>query len=252
LCYYVRRSASARRVGKSAILKAAFEGTLVPQDPNDEPASALLESIRAEREKEARPAGRRRRANEDTAPQRPLPFSAPEPVPVPAVPQFLDLPVAERIQLAWEVLAGLGALDRDEAVRRAAEALRDQGRAQFQRLRRNGALYEAIDKTITAGLRAGTFDRPHRGTVRAVSPDARNYDVTSWRRCLLAVLDGAPADITGTFHSAAAWAQENLGLQYTRLRRDGLIFEGLWAALLDAERRGEVERLGREQVRRKK
>ena len=31
------------------ILKAAFSGQLVPQDPNDEPASALLARIRAER-----------------------------------------------------------------------------------------------------------------------------------------------------------------------------------------------------------
>lgn len=31
------------------LLKAAFSGQLVPQDPNDEPASALLARIRAER-----------------------------------------------------------------------------------------------------------------------------------------------------------------------------------------------------------
>ena len=39
------RSAALRR----SILKAAFEGKLVPQDPTDEPASVLLERIRAER-----------------------------------------------------------------------------------------------------------------------------------------------------------------------------------------------------------
>ena len=34
---------------RQSILKRAFEGNLVPQDPNDEPASVLLERIRAER-----------------------------------------------------------------------------------------------------------------------------------------------------------------------------------------------------------
>lgn len=34
---------------RQSILKRAFEGRLVPQDPNDEPASVLLERIRAER-----------------------------------------------------------------------------------------------------------------------------------------------------------------------------------------------------------
>jgi type I restriction enzyme S subunit len=34
---------------RQSILKAAFEGKLVPQDPNDEPASELLKRIAAER-----------------------------------------------------------------------------------------------------------------------------------------------------------------------------------------------------------
>jgi type I restriction enzyme S subunit len=41
----LERSAALRR----AVLKAAFAGQLVPQDPTDEPASVLLERIRAER-----------------------------------------------------------------------------------------------------------------------------------------------------------------------------------------------------------
>jgi type I restriction enzyme S subunit len=40
---------------RQSILKRAFSGQLVPQDPNDEPASVLLERIRAERVQPATP-----------------------------------------------------------------------------------------------------------------------------------------------------------------------------------------------------
>ena len=48
-----------------AILAKAFRGELVPQDPNDEPASVLLDRIRAERSRQAAgggPAGKPRRS----------------------------------------------------------------------------------------------------------------------------------------------------------------------------------------------
>ena len=46
---------------RQSILKRAFEGRLVPQDRDDEPAAVLLERIRAEREAKLRPAAQRRR-----------------------------------------------------------------------------------------------------------------------------------------------------------------------------------------------
>lgn len=49
---------------RQSILKRAFEGRLVPQDPKDEPASLLLERIRAERTKASPPRGRRRSINQ--------------------------------------------------------------------------------------------------------------------------------------------------------------------------------------------
>ena len=60
---------SAERCGRlrQSILKWAFEGRLADQDPTDEPASRLLERIRAEREaKPAQPSRTRRRARTTT------------------------------------------------------------------------------------------------------------------------------------------------------------------------------------------
>ncbi|EDZ67531.1 Type I restriction modification DNA specificity domain protein [Nitrosococcus oceani AFC27] len=55
---------------RQSILKKAFSGQLVPQDPKDEPASKLLERIRAEKEKIPHPTRRTRKPTASRNPSR--------------------------------------------------------------------------------------------------------------------------------------------------------------------------------------
>ncbi|PSJ26040.1 restriction endonuclease subunit S [Streptosporangium nondiastaticum] len=63
---------------RGALLHAAFTGSLVAQDPDDEPASALLDRIRAQRAAGSKPA-RRKRASRTTAPAAPQASGRPVP-----------------------------------------------------------------------------------------------------------------------------------------------------------------------------
>ncbi len=64
----IERAMNSSSAQRQNILRAAFSGQLVPQDPNDEPASVLLERIRTERQAlAAAPKARRPRAAKERA-----------------------------------------------------------------------------------------------------------------------------------------------------------------------------------------
>lgn len=239
---------------EAAILAKAFRGELVAQDPNDEPASVLLERIRASRADAPAPRrGRPPRTDDAPAPSSPAP-RAPRPHAPAALPPALaaaeagptyqpratstaaPLAAADLVDHLARALWRRGPLDKDDAIRAVADHLRAAGRVDFQRLRADGPLYTQLAAALDLAVKAGHLDRPRRGAVRACRPDPADYTPDDWRAALLAVLTPTPTDQDAALRAAADWARDTCGLAFERLRSDGHILTALRAALTSALR----------------
>src|SRR5690606_16352055 len=123
-------------------------------------------------------------------PPEPAPVPMPEPVPLPPDSSdagdrpseesrlggrygatFADHDPEEQARLVWEALVGAGPLLRETAVREAAERLREEGLLDYARLRRDGRTWDLVHSALRRGIRAGSFDKPGRGLVRAIIPN---------------------------------------------------------------------------------
>ncbi|PRP93151.1 hypothetical protein ENSA5_44900 [Enhygromyxa salina] len=165
-------------------------------------------------------------------------------------PGFFELEsLEERAILVAQQLLFHGALTKSEAIRAAAEGLRDAGRLSYQRLRTHGRVYTAVLDAIEMGVRTGYFDRPRRGEVRALLDSAEDYSREDW----LEVVERAlPSGEAATRHDAvriaAAWARDNLGLEYMRIRGNGKIDRGIRNAFRTLIRRDRMEIVSREEI----
>jgi len=159
-----------------------------------------------------------------------------------AIPVSGILPTDRGAQLEWvfEILFGLGPLPKEDAIRTAAEALKNLGLAEYDDLDRGGAAWAAIERAIDAGLKQGRFDRPKRGDVRAVRPDPKDYTPDDWNLCLISALDREPTAREAALRFAAYWAASHMGLQFARLHPAGVILTGLDAALRAALEKGQI------------
>jgi type I restriction enzyme S subunit len=245
------RSRESVEILDSSVLAKAFRGELVPQDPNDEPAALLLERLRTTQETIG-PKGRGKARGATKSEGLPLALKCDDlvnqppaqPARITAAAGLTDLDPDTLHDEVFTALWPHGPLDKDAAVRRLADHLRAAGRVHFTRLRADGPLYAELLAAIESTAKAGHLDRPQRNHVRASKPDAASYTTDDWRHALLATLPVDPTDRDDAIRSAAEWAREQLGLQFTRLRSDGHIAEGLRSAITGAIRRGEVTRHG--------
>jgi type I restriction enzyme S subunit len=129
------RLTAARRIVErltSALLAKAFRGELVPQDPNDEPASVLLDRLRAARQAQAAAAGSSRRGRRPAA-------ANPDPSPVDAAPVTPD-------QLA-KLLRECGALS-EKALLAASELDPTSFQVQLAHERSLGAIRTVHDEGL--------------------------------------------------------------------------------------------------------
>ena len=149
-----------------------------------------------------------------------------------ALEQLMN-PAATQTERVHALLLGEGTLEREDAVRRAAERLRDLGSASFQRLRRDGTLATCIDAAIAVGLRHNRFDRPSPGNVRALAAAPAEVPPALWRRAVLAALAEPATDADAAVRDAALWSQAQFGLEFQRLRAGGRIDSALRAALAE-------------------
>jgi hypothetical protein len=166
---------------------------------------------------------------------------------------FRELTAIEQGELAWECLIGKGPVELDEAIRAVANVLRDDGRLDFERLRRDGPTYIAIENAIAWCARRGIlFDRPRRGWVRAMLANASDFKREHWRDCVLKAIGQTDEwmDRDDLVRATADLAVETYGLDMQRLRMGGRIDTGIRSAINGLIRTNQLEREGGQLLRR--
>ena len=164
----------------------------------------------------------------------------------PQLTELSNLEEDEQTRLIWSQLLGSGALPLDTAVSVAAQGLRDDGYVQYQRLRRDGALYQLLEERISRAARAGrVFDRPSAGHVRAIQPELGDFRREDWLDCLVNALPaGKVLDRSTAQRLLFNYAREVWGLSAQRLRSGGKAERALKSTLNSAIRRGILRRVG--------
>jgi len=175
------------------------------------------------------------------------PRKAPKP---PKAVELANSDLDELAENAWGILYEYGTLTEKTALYRCADGLYEAGLIKSRHARDGSPLAILLNEVLKHAKKLGYVDRPEKGFVRALLPDPAEYETEDWLRCLLSVMNGGEVKKDEVIMQAVEWAEENLGLEYNNIRKDGAIWKGLNGAINKAVRTGDLKRVGRNVLRR--
>lgn len=155
--------------------------------------------------------------------------------------------VDELAEVAWQVLFGMGSLQRRTAAHKLAAVLHDTPLVKAHLKSVELSLMELMKEVLDIAEGYGFFDRPSRGHVRAILTDPLNYEPADWRMCLLSSLTEMPVHRDQIVRDVIAWARENVGLKSRGYRAE--ITVALGEAVEQALKAGELELIGENIIR---
>lgn len=175
------------------------------------------------------------------------PRKAPKP---PKTNDLANVELDELAENAWGILYEYGTLTEKTALYKCADGLYEAGLIRSRHARDGSPLANLLSEVLKHARKLGYIDQPEKGFIRALLPDPTEYETEDWLRCLLSVMNGDDLSKDEVISQTAEWASENLGLEYKNLRKDGVIWKGINSAINKAVRTGELERVGRNVLRR--
>lgn len=153
---------------------------------------------------------------------------------------FLDLDEGERVDALHDCLLGVGALEKDQAVRECGKSLKESGMVEFSRLRSGGDLYDEILASLDRGVRSGIFDRPRRNHVRAIWRDVDSAPDHLWDVAMNLALREGMLDREEAIRECFAEAKELFGPDAQVLRSGGRVETAIKSAIRRGLKRGDL------------
>jgi hypothetical protein len=149
--------------------------------------------------------------------------------------------IDELTEEGWKLLFGLGPLTLQKTLDLMASGLHDKGlirsRTSRQGTRTGDLLYEVIE----TALEYGYMDMPEPDHYRAVLVNAEDYEPDDWRMCVFNSIEDESIEREEAVVRAAKWAKDNLGLEYSRLSKNGVVWKHLDEAIETAIREKEIK-----------